>query len=246
LVNTYNPHIIWSDGDPARDAYWNSTHFLAWLYNDSPVKDSVLVNDRWGTNTSCNHGDFYNCADRFNPGHALPHKWENAFTLDLQSWGYRRTMRASEVMSPEAMISNIVTTVACNGNALINIGPRKDGTIASIFQERLLQMGEWLSHNGEAIYETIPWTHANDTINHDVWYTSKPSTVYVHTLKWPQESQLAIGAVNSTMTVKGATLLGTDNTPLHYDISATGMTISLPALPLGTPLKWSWVVKLQL
>lgn len=39
--------------------------------------------------------------DRYNPGHTLPHKWENAFTLDQSSWGYRRTMRIDDVLSIE-------------------------------------------------------------------------------------------------------------------------------------------------
>ena len=46
-VNTYHPEVIWSDGDwSAFDVYWKSREFLAWLFNDSPVKETVVVNDR--------------------------------------------------------------------------------------------------------------------------------------------------------------------------------------------------------
>ena len=64
LVNRYEPELIWSDGDPAPPEYWQSQEFLSWLYNESPVKDTVVVNDRWGFGTPCKHGGFLNCADR--------------------------------------------------------------------------------------------------------------------------------------------------------------------------------------
>lgn len=69
LVNEYKPAVFWSDGDGEMlDIYWKSKEFLTWLYNDSPVKDEVVVNDRWGIGTNCHHGGFYSCQDRYNPG----------------------------------------------------------------------------------------------------------------------------------------------------------------------------------
>nr|CAD7263367.1 unnamed protein product [Timema shepardi] len=67
-VTTYKPEIVWSDGPmDGKYTYWNSTQFIAWLYNDSPVKDTVVVNDRWGKGLKCKHGDFYTCRDHYNP-----------------------------------------------------------------------------------------------------------------------------------------------------------------------------------
>lgn len=69
LIETYYPDILWSDGDwEASDEYWQSKEFLVWLYNDSPVRNQIVVNDRWGINIPCHHGDFYTCTDRYNPG----------------------------------------------------------------------------------------------------------------------------------------------------------------------------------
>lgn len=69
MILRYQPEIVWSDGDWfCTPEYWESKEFLAWLYNESPVKDTVVVNDRWGEDTYGKHGDFYNFADRYNPG----------------------------------------------------------------------------------------------------------------------------------------------------------------------------------
>lgn len=99
LVNWYKPYVIWSDGDEGHtDTHWKSRQFLAWLYNESPVKDIVVVNDRWGDFTNGLHGGYLTFADHFDPGHLLPRKWENCMTIDRHSWGYRRNMRVGRFL----------------------------------------------------------------------------------------------------------------------------------------------------
>jgi len=133
------------------------------------VKETVVVNDRWGAEDECYHGDIHTCNDRYNPGIVQKHKWENCMTLDGQSWGYRNDLKLSDVISIYDLVKMLVETVSCGGNILINIGPTKDGIIVPIFEERLRQLGKWLVTNGEGVYGSRPWQYQNDTTNPDVW-----------------------------------------------------------------------------
>lgn len=197
LVNTYKPDILWSDGQwDMPDTYWKSTKFLAWLYNESPVKDEVLANDRWGSNVTCLHGDIRTCIDRYNPGVIQANKWENAMTIDWHSWAFRRNSNIDDYATTKQLIDLLVETVSCGGNILINVGPTKEGHIDPIYQERLVELGEWLSINGEAIYESNPWVeHQNDTLTSGVWYTQKDGATYASVLTWPENNLLNLGAV---------------------------------------------------
>lgn len=75
------------------------------------MKHTVLVNDRWGIGTGGKHGDFYNYADRYNPGELKYHKWENAMTLDKSSWGYRRNMSSDDVYSLHELLIVMAETI---------------------------------------------------------------------------------------------------------------------------------------
>jgi alpha-L-fucosidase len=245
LVMKYNPEIIWSDGEwEALDTYWNSTQFLAWLYNKSPVKDSVVVNDRWGSGDLCKHGDFYTCSDNYNPGTLLKHKWENCLPLDHKSWGYRRDMKLSEVHTIESVITALAETVSTGGNLLVNIGPTKEGSIPLVFEERLRQLGSWLDVYGEAIYSTTPWTYQNDTTNPDVWYTqSKDNAVYAILVKMPTNPKINLGAptMSSTSTVE---LVGCSE-PLQWIAQTPGLIIDISSIDFNTlSTKWALAFKL--
>lgn len=73
------------------------------------------------------------------------------------------------------------------------MGPTKEGIIAPIFQQRLLDFGSWLAVNGESIYESKPWKVQNDTLG-GIWYTSKTDAIYAITLSWPKGNILKLGS----------------------------------------------------
>ncbi|KAL3123779.1 hypothetical protein niasHT_009992 [Heterodera trifolii] len=172
IVNGYHPEVIWSDGDWEQpDTYWRSKEFLAWLYNESPVKEKVVVNDRWGSGIAGKHGGFLTYQDHYDPGHLLARKWENCLTLDKRSWGYRRYLKPSDVLSLAELINQLVRTISCGGNMLLNVGPDHTGRIVPIFEQRLREFGEWMNVNSEAIYGSKAWIHQSD--GPTIWYTSQ-------------------------------------------------------------------------
>ncbi|XP_037355617.1 tissue alpha-L-fucosidase [Talpa occidentalis] len=245
LVNRYKPDLIWSDGEwECPDSYWNSTEFLSWLYNDSPVKDEVVVNDRWGQNCSCHHGGYYNCQDKFKPQTLPDHKWEMCTSIDKLSWGYRRNMVISNIASDVEIISELVQTVSLGGNYLLNIGPTKDGLIVPIFQERLLAVGKWLNINGEAIYASKPWRVQLEKNTTTVWYTSKESVVYAIFLHWPENGILRLETPKTTSTTQ-ITMLGIQK-DLKWSTDPTeGLLINLPQVPpYALPVAFAWTIKL--
>ncbi|XP_069463713.1 plasma alpha-L-fucosidase [Ambystoma mexicanum] len=247
LVMQYKPDILWSDGDAtAPDTYWNSTDFLAWLYNESPVRDTVVTNDRWGKATSCKHGGFYTCSDRYNPGHLMPHKWENCMTIDRYSWGYRRNAQLSDYLTIEELVQTLVETVSCGGNLLMNIGPTHEGQIIPIFEERLRQMGDWLKVNGEAIYSSKPWRAQNDTVTEKLWYTMGPQGyVYCILFNWPVSGLVLLGEPIATVGVTEVYLVGWDKPLPWVSLGQQGMMVSLPPLTYRQmPCKWAWTLRI--
>ncbi|XP_065216614.1 alpha-L-fucosidase isoform X1 [Planococcus citri] len=248
LVHVYKPEVIWSDGEwEASDDYWKAKEFLSWLYNKSPVKDTVVVNDRWGTNTLCKHGGFLTCTDRYNPEKLIQRKWENCMTIDKYTWGYRKNANLEDYKTSRELIQQLVITVSCGGNLLLNVGPTSEGKILPIFQERLLDIGNWLSMNGEAIYETRPWpTCQNDTFTPGVWYTTKNSTdegqlLYATFFKWPENNTIVLKCISNYTFAKMS--LVESGRELKFTNTTNGWEIQLPD-KAGISMEWAWSVKL--
>ncbi|RZF45525.1 hypothetical protein LSTR_LSTR005727 [Laodelphax striatellus] len=250
LVNKYKPDIVWTDGDWDRPAsYWKSTEFLAWLYNSSPVKEKVVVNDRWGSNMACHHGGYLTCKDRYNPGKIQSRKWENVLTIDKYSWGARREAKLADFLTIEEIIVIIAQTVSCGGNVVLNVGPSREGTINAIYQDRLAALGKWLKINGQAIYETRPWNHCQkDSNTEHVWYTSKTEgaeiNVFALVLNWPRDGFVDLGCLLE-VNVQSVTMLGVGGKLKFQPVDLNkGVRVFLPD-KASTTNDWAWTLKVS-
>lgn len=156
LINNYQPDVFWTDGDwDATAETWKSQEFLTWLYNESPVKNKVVVNDRWGSGIRFKHAGIY--TPEYQPELDFEnHAWEESRGMGF-SYGYNREEDAWDYNSTQSLILQLIDKVSRGGNFLLDIGPDEHGKIPPIMQERLLQMGEWMKINGEAIYGSSRW-----------------------------------------------------------------------------------------
>ncbi len=236
LVERYQPSILWTDGEWEHpSSVWKSTEFLAWLFNDSSVRDEIVINDRWGKETRGVDGGFYTSEYGKYRGEGfekslLIHKWEEDQGIGA-SFGYNRNEDAADYKTPDQLITLLVNTVSEGGNLLLDIGPTADGRIPVIMQERLLQMGDWLKVNGEAIYGTRPWRKASE--GDAIRYTAKDGVVFAIALKSPGR-ELVLEAPQPQKTTV-ITLLGPSQ-PLLWRTEAGKLQIELPAVgPPGPP-----------
>ena len=112
--------------------------------------------------------------------------WECCDALDPTSWGYNKNLPDEKYMSTDQLVDHLVDIVSKNGNLLINVGPRADGTIPEAQQERLLGIGKWLEINGEAIYGTRYWEKFGED---NIRFTRKGDNIlYAISLVWPGET----------------------------------------------------------
>ncbi|MGA2535233.1 MAG: alpha-L-fucosidase [Terracidiphilus sp.] len=270
LVTRYKPSILFTDGEwelPAKD--WHSTEFIAWLFNESPVKDEIVINDRWGSDTRHKHGGYW--TTEYTPGMSgMDHVWEESRGMGY-SYGYNRAEQLQDYHTGRELVIMLTDIVSRGGNLLLDIGPAADGTIPVIMQDRLHQIGAWLKVNGDAIYGTRPWKvsrqwsagqQPNVQYNsefetaYDVskladapepgkasieaFFTSKGNDVYVILPRWPGRTF----TVKDVAEVKSVALLGSP-AQIKYKAGATGAVIDLPDLPDALLRQPAWVLKLS-
>ncbi|WP_347839571.1 alpha-L-fucosidase [uncultured Draconibacterium sp.] len=245
LVTSYEPEVLWTDGEWEHTSdKFKSVDFLAWLYNESPVKETIVVNDRWGKETRSKHGGFYTTEyghvhEKEGIEEEEMHPWEECRGIG-GSFGWNRTENLENYSSSEALVHMLIEKVANGGNLLLNIGPTHDGRIPVIMQQRLADIGQWMKVNSEAIYGTKAWDNRPDNMKENqVFYTVKDNALYAICTAWHEK--IIIPNISGTGQVS---LLGSD-VKVKSKIKGETLTIYAPDVnPGNVPCDYAYTFKI--
>jgi alpha-L-fucosidase len=239
LILKYKPSLLYTDGEwEYPSEVWKSKEFLAWLFNSSPVKNEIVVNDRWGKETRTLHGGYWTSeyGGCLGEGREITpfHIWEETRGIG-SSFGYNRNEDIQDYSSAKDLLHLLINTVSKGGNLLLDVGPTSDGRIPVIMQERLIEIGNWLKVNGEAIYGTKPFLKIE---NRDVKYTSKGKILYAICLNLPSKN-LVLNLKPTPIT--SLKILGEEK-KLRWKIQGNKINIEIPQ---DIKKSYAYVFKIQ-
>ncbi|UCF43455.1 MAG: alpha-L-fucosidase [Planctomycetota bacterium] len=202
VIDKYSPDFIWFDFalDSIPEGYVKD--FLAYYYNHAEAEGKEVVVTYKGNDLVPGTG--VRDLELGQEPRLTYHEWITDSTVDDRgAWGYANDL---VFKSPNRVIDNLVDRVSKNGYLLLNVGPKPDGTIPEAARDLLLEVGEWLKINGEAVYGTSPWTIASEGptnlgdasaigfnesnvvyTSKDIRFTVKGDNLYATFLAWPGE-----------------------------------------------------------
>ncbi len=256
IVDKYHPDIVYFD-------WWigqalirpNLTRFAAFYYNNSLKYGDHVGVINYKDYAMQEHSAVLD-VERGQLAELRPLYWQTDTSVSNKSWGY---INDDTFKSPEFIVHQLIDIVSKNGNLLLNIGPKSDGTIPEQVQQVLLGVGGWLDVNGEAIYGTRPWRiygegptkaaagafHDTDVTNYtsdDFRFTTKGGALYVIGLSWPGNGEAVVRSLASAVggeRVKGVSLLGS-GAKVQFDQQGDGLHVKLPGQP---PSKYAYVLR---
>jgi len=252
LVDHYQPELFWFDWTvgkyPFRSTFYQ---FMAYYYNNAiDWGQGVVVNTKFG------YGDNIQVFDieRGKSDTAREFPWQTDTSIGKRSWGY---ITGEQNKTPNQIIDDFVDIVSKNGNLLLNIGPKPDGTITDEQQDVLREIGKWLKINGEAIYSTRPWIVAAEgaaagtsgafTDNQeteysaqDIRFTAKGETLYAISLEWTH-GDVIIHSISNDFEVQSVSMLGSED-DIKWTQEEEGLKVSFPET---RPTEYAHVLKIS-
>ena len=245
LVEKYHPDVIYFDwwiGQPSIRS--NLTRFAAFYYNSSLKYGDHVGVINYKDYAMAEHSAVLDM-ERGQLSDIRALHWQTDTSVSNKSWGF---IKDDTFKSPEFVVHQLIDIVSKNGNLLLNIGPRSDGTIPEEVKQVLLDVGAWLNTNGEAIYGTRPWRtygegptkvasgafHDTETSNYtaeDFRFTTKGDMLYVLGFAWPSNGEAVVHSLALTVgarPVNSVVLIGSD-AKVQFAQRPDGLHVKLPA-----------------
>jgi len=234
LIENYDPVTLWFDGG------WESTfdedetnEITEMIYQ---LKPEILINNRLSNNAI---GDF-KTPEGFVPATGIkdengnPEVWETCTTMG-DCWGYNPYQ--TEFQSSRDLIRMLIEVTSKGGNLLLNVGPTPDGAIQPEFEDRLLQIGEWIQKYGNSIYKTTE--NQFDVLPFYGTSTSKENTIYLQIYQKEKNNTIKLPIIHN---IQAANFLNERST-INFNIEDGFMTLDLNEI---LPDKNSSVIEISL
>lgn len=227
LLDRYDPAVLWFDGDwfgepssPTLDDWWlraDGLDLYNWLIARKP---GLIVNERVKRNLGL--GDFM-CPEQSVPAAPLSRPWETCATMN-GAWGYNSGSENS-YRSVTDIVRELVTVVSRDGNYLLNIGPKGDGTVTAGSVTILRGLASWMATYGDSLHGTTASPYSTDPS----WgrATKKDGKLFAHVFDWPAGGRLQIPAL--TYTVSRVYLMNNPSASLAYTVSGGQINVTVPA-----------------
>jgi alpha-L-fucosidase len=269
LIDKYQPEVLYFDnGINSRSLDPVKLKVTAYFYNRARERgqEVTMFSKGAGDGAAYLTGAIHDLERGRMPG-LSPDYWQEDTSIAHNSWGYNDD--PLQIRNAGELIRELVDCVSKNGNYLLNIAPKADGTIPDNQQLRLLEIGDWLGVNGEAIYGSSPWTafgegptpqgNANGARGitdgmlkvytaHDIRFTTKGDALYAILFAWPQGDEPAV--ITSLATGKAPAgkiekveMLGVAKA-LTFTQDENGLTVKIPSPPIK-PCDYAYVLKIS-
>jgi alpha-L-fucosidase len=245
LVDNYQPDLLYSDG-PVPFGNEVGLSQIANLYNLSAAQHHGRTEAVY-TCKEPSGGRWVQDFERGVNGGINPYPWQT--DTSIGDWFYNRHWKYQPL---DWTVHMLVDIVSKNGNLLLNVVLRPDGSLDPEVETMLHQLADWMAVNGEAIYSTRPWLvygegpvqvkggafKENFTYTaRDIRFTTKNKKLYAIALGWPDDGKLLIKSLARTADpaqnrIQKVELLGRSG-KLKFDQTADGLAVELPGEKLS-------------
>lgn len=240
LVDNYHPDLLYSDGAvPFGNEVGRS--MIAHFYNSNAARNGGKLEAVYNCKQSSG-GRWVEDLERGNMSRIDPHPWQT--DTSIGDWFYNRNWKYRPI---NWVVDSLVDNVSKNGNLLLNVVQRPDGSIDPEVERMLGQMAAWIKIHGEAIYASRPWLVYGEGAIHsrggsfsedygysaeDIRFTTKGPTLYAISLAYPKEDRLLVRSLGKTddktqNEIKSVSLLGYKGR-VSWSQTREGLLVQLP------------------